>query len=560
MVASLNPLRPSRFVKGTTGFRAVSVLCLLLFFSACADVKRDAKKANRPDVDFQNVGIAVKGSTSGGGQATSFEPAPLRSHVLTMQLGEHKAKENGKHGIDGKPDKAPRVWHRDRAQPTVARVYVGDGNALELVSLHVSVTVEGPRARTVVDHVFRNPNDRQLEGTFEYPLPAGASPSYFAMFLGQTRDTAPPRFGRRGNDPALPKGALARMTPNELVRQVDATDWGRLQEARVVAKDKALETYEDVVRGRVDPALLEYAGGNTFTGRVFPIPPRGYKRVLLAYEELLPITGDRMLYRFALPGRTLAEMRFTLQADAGECRQPILRPEGARMEEGGGQLLFTRTWTNEKPEGEMLFACTPASPRMQAVSGRQGDNGPHYVYARLRPDLPTVEKPAPFASHAVFLLDTSLSEHPDRFAVNLQLMRKILESDPDLQQFNVLAFSVGSAWLEPKGWLPNTKEGREKAFALLDGIVLEGATDLSAALERLTHPGFDLAEGTPLNCFLLSDGNVTWGAVDAAALVARFERRYPFPTRFHCYRTGIGAENTELFEALTRKGGGVFNC
>jgi hypothetical protein len=31
-------------------------------------------------------------------------------------------------------------------------------------------------------------------------------------------------------------------------------------------------------------------------------------------------------------------------------------------------------------------------------------------------------------------------------------------------------------------------------------------------------------------------------------------------TRFHCYRTGLGADNLELFTALTRRGGGIFNC
>src|SRR5262249_45390844 len=155
-------------------------------------------------------------------------------------------------------------------RPTVARVYVGDGNALELVSLQVSVTVEGPRARTVVDHVFRNPHAKQLEGTFEYPLPTGASPSYFAMFLGQTRDTEPARFARRGGGAPLPADALARLAPAQMVAEVNKDDWGNLQEARVVNKQKALETYEEIVRGRIDPALLEYAGGNTFSGRVFP--------------------------------------------------------------------------------------------------------------------------------------------------------------------------------------------------------------------------------------------------------------------------------------------------
>src|SRR5262249_45856982 len=166
----------------------------------------------------------------------------------------------------------------------------------------------------------------------------------------------------------------------------------------------------------------------------------------------------------------------------------------------------------------------------------------------------------PFAEHAVFLLDTSLSEHPDRFAVSMKLLRKVLESDSDIKHFNILAFNVGTSWVEPKAWLPNTPQGREQALTRLDGIVLEGATDLSAALARLARPSFDIAAGTPLNVFLLSDGQLNWGETDVATLVSRFEQRCPFPTRFHCYRTGIGAGNAELFEALTRRGGGVFNC
>src|SRR5205085_721785 len=112
-------------------------------------------------------------------------------------------------------------------------------------SIQVTVTVEGPRARTLVDHIFRNPHDRQLEGTFEYPLPPGASPSYFAMFLGQTRDTLPARFSRPTNVAPLPVGALASMPPSEIVKHVDTADWGVLREARVVGKGKALETYEE---------------------------------------------------------------------------------------------------------------------------------------------------------------------------------------------------------------------------------------------------------------------------------------------------------------------------
>jgi hypothetical protein len=459
-----------------------------------------------------------------------------------------------------KPAGLPQVWHREGGQPSLARVYVGDGNSLELVSLHVSVTVEGPRARTVVDHVFRNPHDRQLEGTFEYPLPSGASPSYFGMFLGATRTTPPPRFARRGGGEPLPPEALASLTPTDLVRNVDDSEWGRLQEGRVISNDKASEVYEDVVRGRVDPALLEYAGGNTFRGRVFPIAAKGFNRVVLAYEELLPVAGEKMLYRFPLPGCKLSEMSLSVQAATADCRDAEFSVADSWKREAGGRVTFAKTWADAKPEGEAVFSCTPAKPRVQAVTGRQGDNGPVYVYARLRPELPAVDKATGFSDKAVFLLDTSLSEHPDRFAVSMKLLRKILESDPDLREFNVLTFNVGAAWVESKGWLPNTAAGRDEAFRRLDGLLLEGATDLGCALDKLAAPGFEIAKGTPLACFLLSDGNLTWGETDAGSLAAQFAKRCPYPTRWHCYRTGLGQENAELFDALTRDGGGVFTC
>lgn len=454
--------------------------------------------------------------------------------------------------------KGAKVWHRDASQPTVARVYVGNRNSLELVSLQVTVTIDGPRVRTLVDHVFRNPHNQQLEGTFEYPLPPGASPSYFAMFLnGSTGQSAPPRFARTGDKP-LPADALAALQPADVVSRVDSADWGHAKVARIVNNDKGREAYEEVVRGRIDPGLLEYAAGNTFRGRVFPIPAHGYNRVILAYEETLPITGGRMLYRYPLPGCKVDELTFTLQADAAACQKVEFPIKEGKVDEKAGHLLCSRTWRNEKPTGDILFSCVPADPHLQAISGRNGD-GPLHLYTRIRPEI-QAERTAPFAKHGVFLLDTSLSEFPDRFQVSMKLLKAILEQDKDLESFNILTFNVGAAWVEPNGWLPNTPAGRETAFKRLDGLLLEGATDVGAALDKLAKPSFEVAPGTPIACFLLSDGNITWGEEDAGTLVSRFERRCPLNCRFHCYRTGLGAENTALCEALTRRGGGIFQC
>src|SRR5262249_37826513 len=263
-----------------------------------------------------------------------------------------------------------------------------------------------------------------------------------------------PRFNLKGQPETLPAptrfpGEFFGEQPNQLVKHVSVADWGRLQEARVVNKAKGLETYEEVVRGRIDPALLEYSGGNTFTGRVFPIPPSGYNRVIIAYEELLPASGDRVVYRYPLPDCKLTELEFHLQASPAECKDPQIEPKDAALEKSDSRLLYSKTWKDEGPGGDVIFSFTPSDSHVQAISGRQNENSPLYLYARIKPDL-KVEKAKPFADRAVFLLDTSLSEYPGRFAVNMLLLKKILESDADLKQFNILTFNVGSAWVEPK--------------------------------------------------------------------------------------------------------------
>jgi len=149
-------------------------------------------------------------------------PTPARTR--TPRLPEHETA------------KEPQVWHRDQRRPSFARVYVGDGNALELVSLQVTVTVEGPRARTVVDHIFRNPHDRQLEGTFEYRCDR-RQPSYFAMFIGSSR--TPCRrasAGRATHHPAAERPGPA--DARGIGQAGEHRRLGNLQEARVVSKEK----------------------------------------------------------------------------------------------------------------------------------------------------------------------------------------------------------------------------------------------------------------------------------------------------------------------------------
>jgi len=75
-----------------------------------------------------------------------------------------------------------RLWKRSLYQPAVS-VSVGPNASLKLVRMRVYTIIEGPRARTVVDHIFFNPYNKNLEGRFEYNLPSGASVCYSTLCL-----------------------------------------------------------------------------------------------------------------------------------------------------------------------------------------------------------------------------------------------------------------------------------------------------------------------------------------------------------------------------------------
>lgn len=130
--------------------------------------------------------------------------------------------------------------------------------AIAMTHLNIRVLVTGNIATTTTEIHFYNPFDRELEGELNFPLQEGNTVSHFAMdFNGQWR------------------------------------------EGVVVEKQQGRQVFENIVRQKVDPALLEMTEGNNFRARVYPIPAKGTKKILIAYEEELKI--EDLAFRYALP-------------------------------------------------------------------------------------------------------------------------------------------------------------------------------------------------------------------------------------------------------------------
>ncbi len=159
----------------------------------------------------------------------------------------------------------------------VPLIKVGE-TELGVSKLYIDVAVVGNRMTTTYDMYFYNPTQEILEGELSFPLGEKQAVSRFALEVN-----------------------------------------GSLREAVAVEKEQGRVAFEAVVRRRIDPALLEKGTGNNYKARIYPIPAEGYKRVLLAYDEELPIVEQQQLVRVPLSfKKKLKEFELAVSIDSSE--------------------------------------------------------------------------------------------------------------------------------------------------------------------------------------------------------------------------------------------------
>ena len=150
--------------------------------------------------------------------------------------------------------------------------------AVTLSSHRVKVRIAGAVARTEVDETFTNHTDEVLEGIFRFPMPPDAKIERLALEVdGKLIDGA---FVERDRAAAIWRGAIVTAAP-QLRRSI------REEIVWVPGPWK-------------DPALLEWQRGGRFELRIYPIPKRGARRVVLAYSQLIQPTGGVRRYNYPL--------------------------------------------------------------------------------------------------------------------------------------------------------------------------------------------------------------------------------------------------------------------
>ncbi|HEY3322668.1 MAG TPA: VIT domain-containing protein [Planctomycetota bacterium] len=427
----------------------------------------------------------------------------------------------------------------DRGTVGVGRLMLKDAlgremQPLEVQEVRVKATIlSAPAgvALTEIEQTFFNPTERQAEGTFYFPVPAGASLARLAMWVGD-----------------------------------------QLIEGELVERVRARHVYEEIVRRMQDPALMEWQEGNVFKTRIFPIPAKGAKRILIAYTQLLTAMDGERCYVYPLGNQTDQNQtigRFTFEAtlssrnaDRTAGVPPVATvlcqtyPDAqVKQNSSGASVSLLRE--RFKPTGDVVLRFRGQDDAVLSLaSDRRKDEDGFFLMAYRAPSgSDAAPTPPRVQRDFVFMLDTSLSRRADDYRAQLRALRAILEELRPDDRFAVISFDVVAR--QPEGFSEASAQNISVALSAAEKIVPLGATDLGVAFDAL---GKFLQKNAPRKApdvIMLSDGIATFGKTVAADVSAAGQQVLKaHRARFHALCMGSAQDRLVLSE-LSRLSGGL---
>ncbi|MGM0373491.1 MAG: VIT domain-containing protein [Chloroflexota bacterium] len=386
---------------------------------------------------------------------------------------------------------------------------------------HVDVEIDGQIALTHVEQEFLNEQDWEVEGTYLFPLPKGATISEFKMWVG-----------------------------------------GKPVEAKILPAEEARQVYEDIVRRRRDPALLEYVGRNAVQVRIYPIPPGGTRKVELEYSQILENEGGLVEYVYPLStekysARPLASCSIHVEIGSDLPLHAIYSPtHHGRIfldRKGDRHALVSYEETDVLPEEdfELIYTVDEEKIGLNVLTYLdQGGSGANEDGYFLLLASPLVEVDQVIPRDIVFVLDTSGSMEGQKISQAKDALTYVLQHLNEGDRFNVIAFSSGieryAAGLRPVS-------ESDQAVRWLEGLEALGGTDINrglleafSSLEKGREAG---PSARPAVILYLTDGLPTEGVTDVQGIIDNAMREAD--PRLRMFPFGVGDDvNTILLDTL----------
>ncbi len=343
--------------------------------------------------------------------------------------------------------------------------------------------------------------------------------------------------------------------PDSVVQEMVFLVDGREVPARVLTKEEARRIYEEIVRRKRDPALVEYFGYGLIRTSVFPIPAHGERTVTMGYTQLCRRSGDRVEFSYPLStqkltGKPIRHLTLDLRIESEQPIKNIYCPthsvridreddRHARVRMDEHDIVLDRDFRLIYSAGAGELGCTLLSYRPSEV-----EDG--YFLLLASPEVRAAEAKA-VAKTVVLVLDRSGSMSGKKIEQAKEALRFVLNNLRRGDLFNIVAYDSDIEVFKPE-LQRYTDKTRAEAIRFIDNIYAGGSTNIDAALRTALE--MLRAEGIPSYVLFLTDGKPTAGEQRETALAENCRRANRVGARLFVFGVGYDV-NARLLERLS---------
>jgi Ca-activated chloride channel family protein len=388
------------------------------------------------------------------------------------------------------------------------------GGTFDIREVSIDGRIRDQIAEVQVSQTFHNPGSFQLDAEFLFPLPEEGAIQNFVLLVD-----------------------------------------GRELPGRLLPKDDARRIYEEIVRTKRDPALLEYMGRGLFRTSVFPIPPGADRKVTMRYTQVCK--RDRDIIEFAYP---LSTQKFTakpierlivrVSVESREAIKSVYSPsDDASIDRHGDHEVrvgFERRNILPSNDFRLFYTLADGALGASVLSYRPSESEDGYFLVLASPDVKVADA-RPLPKTVIFVLDRSGSMAGKKIEQARSALKTVLNNLRDEDLFNIVVYDdrVETFKAELERY---SKTRRDEAERFVDNIREGGSTNIDAALKTALEMITDSSR--PSYVLFLTDGLPTVGETGELAIAEHCRRANSRRARIFCFGVGYDV-NARLLDRLS---------
>jgi Ca-activated chloride channel family protein len=360
---------------------------------------------------------------------------------------------------------------------------------------------------------------------------------------------------------------LFPVAPGAAIDSMTMVVGGEEMKGTIMAADEARKIYEDIVRKKKDPALLEYVGYGLYRTRAFPLEPGKPAHVVIHYNQVCKKDGDVVEVFYPLntekfSAKAIEEVAIKVDIRTKADITTVYSPtHEIKIDRHGGRNVVASYRVNGTiPASDFVVYYKARDEKIGATlltyEPQRGRDG---YFMLLASPNPTVAAHELMAKDVVLVLDRSGSmSESGKIGQAREALGFILKSLNTEDRFSIISFNDGVDTLFPHLVAAN-RENLDKAEDLVSRIEAAGGTDIHSALAQAMAVVNDTEGGTkerPAYVIFVTDGLPTVGKTDATVILADTTAANTRQARI--FTLGVGYDvNVQLLDRLVGENRGL---